>query len=75
MDIPNSLSFWLIVAYGRLASIHAQANLFSFWTRNSFASMDSKSGNDATDEHKKRIFGEYPYGKEASSQFETDMDR
>ena len=27
--------------------------------------MDSKSGNDATDEHKRRIFCEYPNDEEA----------
>ena len=54
-------------------SINAQANLSSFWTRNSLTSIDSKSGNDGTDEHEGRIFGEYPNDEEESSQIETDM--
>ena len=33
-----------------------------------------KSGNDASDEHKGGIFGEYPNDEEASRQIETDMD-
>ena len=33
--------------------------------------MDSKSGNDATDEQKGRIFGEYPNDEEGSSHIET----
>ena len=37
--------------------------------------MDSKSSNDAVDEHERGIFGEYPNDEEASSQIETDMDR
>ena len=36
--------------------------------------MDSKSGNDATDEDKGGIFAEYPNDEEASSQIETEMD-
>ena len=49
-------------------------NLFSFWIRNSFTSMESKSGNNATDEQKGRIFGEYSNDEEESSQIETDMN-
>ena len=32
--------------------------------------MDSKSSNDATDEHEGSIFGEYPNDEEVSSQQE-----
>ena len=55
-------------------SIHAQANLSNFLTRNSVTSMDSQSSNDATDEHEGGIFGEYPNYEGALSETETDLD-
>ena len=67
------LSFWFIV-HNREISINAQANLSKFSIKSSFTSMDFKSSNDATDERKGGIFGEYPNGGEASSQIVTDMD-
>jgi len=54
------LSFWFTVVYKRDISINAQANLSSFWIRDSFTSMDSKSGNERTDEHEGGICGENP---------------
>ena len=41
-----------------------QGNLFRFWIRNSFTSMDSKSGNYANGEQKGRLFGEFSNDEE-----------
>ena len=60
--------------YNREISINAQANLSKFSIRNSFTMTDSKSSNDATDEHKGSIFAKYPNDEKASLQIETDMD-
>ena len=51
--MTNFLSFWFVVVYNREISINAQTNISSFWIMNSLTSMDSKFGNDATDEHKR----------------------
>ena len=36
--------------------------------------MDSKSGNDTTDERRRGIVGENPNDEETASQIETDID-
>ena len=70
MDVINSLSFWFTVAE-KQENLYKCTRLFSFWIRNSFTSMDSKSGNDGTDENIGKTFCEYPNDEEESSQIET----
>ena len=54
--------------------MNTQAHLSSFCISNSFASMNSESGYDATDKYERDIFWEYSNDEEASGQIDTGMD-
>ena len=59
MDMTNFFHFDLLVfTTGKSFLIYAQANLSRFRIINSLTSMNFKSGNDTTDEHKRGNFGE-----------------
>ena len=70
-DITNFVSLLL---YKTEISIKAQANISSLLIRNSFTSMNSKLGNDVTDDNEKRYFGEYLIDEQASGETEADID-
>ena len=71
---PKYNTHTIIFAMGHIFLLwtkNPQTNLSSFWIWKSF-SVDSKTDNDATDEHNGGIFCLYP-NNEAQSQIEKDM--
>ena len=54
--------------------MNAQAIFFIFWIRYSCPSTIPKLGTDATDKHRRCIFGKCAYDEEPSGQIETEID-